>query len=41
MKLSDYEIKSIKETIKKYDIAAEVYLFGSRTENNPKGWDND
>ncbi len=41
MRLSAYEIKTIKETIDQYDNAAEVYLFGSRIDDNARGGDID
>lgn len=41
MRLSAYEIKTIKETIGQYDNAAEVYLFGSRIDDNARGGDID
>lgn len=41
MRLSEDEIKDIKSVIMAYDQKAEVYLFGSRVDNNKKGGDID
>lgn len=41
MRLSQFEISSIKEAIYNIDENALVYLFGSRTDNNKRGGDID
>ncbi len=41
MRLSPYEIKTIKDTVVHYYSTAEVYLFGSRTDDNARGGDYD
>ena len=41
MRLSDFEIKTIKESIRSLDREATVYLFGSRTDDNTRGGDID
>jgi predicted nucleotidyltransferase len=41
MRLSAYEINSIKETVKKADQDALIYLFGSRVDNEKRGGDID
>ena len=41
MRLKDPEIKAIKAAIKKYDANAQIYLFGSRTDDAKKGGDID
>jgi len=41
VRLSEYEIHSIKEVIYAYDKMARVYLFGSRTDVTKKGGDID
>ncbi len=41
MRLSPYEIDTIKDTIAQYDRNAEVYLYGSRTDDNAQGGDID
>ncbi|WP_029522910.1 nucleotidyltransferase domain-containing protein [Persephonella sp. KM09-Lau-8] len=41
VRLSPEEIKIIKETIKKYDPEARIFIFGSRTDLSKKGGDID
>jgi len=41
MRLSEFEVKSIKESIRVFDSDALVYLFGSRTDDSKKGGDID
>jgi predicted nucleotidyltransferase len=41
MRLSDYEIKSIKKTFNQIFNDGEIYLFGSRLNDNIKGGDID
>ena len=41
MRLSDFEKDSIVETIVKYDPEAEIYLYGSRCDDEKKGGDID
>ena len=41
MRLKQYEIDAIKESIKQYDENAQVYLYGSRADNTKKGGDID
>lgn len=41
MRLSPYEIESIKSSIFKYDDKATIYLFGSRADDKKKGGDID
>ena len=41
MRLSDFEIKSIVESITSLDSNAQVYLYGSRVDDNKKGGDID
>lgn len=41
MRLSDREVKAIKEVIGEKDIKAKIYLFGSRVDDDKKGGDID
>jgi len=41
MRLENYEIVAIKESVKKKDKNAKVYLFGSRVDDNKRGGDID
>lgn len=41
MRLSEYEIRVIKESVKRFDNNAKIYLFGSRVYDNKKGGDID
>ena len=41
MRLKEYEIEAMKSAVKKYDENAQVYLFGSRTDNAKRGGDID
>lgn len=41
MRLSEIEISAIKKNVLLFDAAAEIYLFGSRTNNEAKGGDID
>lgn len=41
MRLKEYEIEAIKEAVNKFDKDAQVYLFGSRTDNTKRGGDID
>ena len=41
MRLKESEIETIKSAVKKYDENAQVYLFGSRTDDTQKGGDID
>ena len=41
MRLSEYEIKSIKESVTHFDPNALIYLFGSRADDSKKGGDID
>ena len=41
MRLTEYEIKSIKESFEKYFADGDVYLFGSRVDDTQKGGDID
>lgn len=41
MRLTDFEIESIKETICKRDPDAKIYIFGSRVDDNARGGDID
>ena len=41
MRLKQFEIKAIKEAVKQYDKNAQVFLYGSRVDDNKKGGDID
>jgi predicted nucleotidyltransferase len=41
MRLKDSEIKVIKDAVTGFDDKAEIYLFGSRTDDSKKGGDID
>ena len=41
MRLSPVDRQAIKETIKEFDSNADVYLFGSRTDDSKRGGDID
>lgn len=41
MRLKEFEIQVIKSSIEKYDKNAQIYLFGSRTDDTKKGGDID
>ena len=41
MRLEDYEVEAIKNVVNKYDENAQVYLFGSRTDETKRGGDID
>ncbi|MCK9223753.1 MAG: nucleotidyltransferase domain-containing protein [Candidatus Muirbacterium halophilum] len=41
LRLNDFEINCIKESILKYDEKAEIYIFGSRIDLSKKGGDID
>ena len=41
MRLKQYEINAIKESVKQYDQNAQVYLYGSRIDDTKKGGDID
>lgn len=41
MRLSEYEIRVIKESVKQFDNNAKIYLFGSRVYDHKKGGDID
>lgn len=41
MRLENYEVVAIKDSVKKMDENAKIYLFGSRVDNSKKGGDID
>ncbi|MFP4025298.1 MAG: nucleotidyltransferase domain-containing protein [Thiohalospira sp.] len=41
MRLSQDEIKAIKETIQSFDSEAKIWLYGSRVDNHKRGGDID
>lgn len=41
MRLSEEEIKYIRDVIKRYDNNSEIYIFGSRLDDSKKGGDID
>lgn len=41
MRMSENEVKQIKESVKKRDQNAKIYLFGSRTDDKKSGGDID
>lgn len=41
MRLTEEELKYIKDAIKKYDNNSEIYIFGSRLDDSKKGGDID
>jgi predicted nucleotidyltransferase len=41
VRLKEFEIEAIKSAVRKYDENAQVYLFGSRTDDAQKGGDID
>jgi predicted nucleotidyltransferase len=41
IRLKDFQIKAIKNAVKKFDENAKIYIFGSRIDLNKKGGDID